>query len=146
MAEKRPNRPTQKKSEPEEEGVKEKLHTAYEKIKKDERVEKSMGVLWVHRLKFVYGALMLIGVILAFYYPQIGGAFVGLAVGMCFSGLITSRLKTLKEWFRDLEGYFKLAMFIGVSIYLLLTIPVYFITTWIGYGFMVLLAFGTKKS
>jgi hypothetical protein len=79
-------------------------------------------------LEIVAGTLVLVGIILAFFYLQIGGALVGAGFGLYFFDEI--RLYFLKvRGFYSMDGLFRTLMLLGLLLYLLLAIPLFLLAT-----------------
>lgn len=97
------------------------------------------------RLNVLTGALMLVGLILAFFYVQIGGLLVGLAVGLCFFKQLYNYFFSLEDRFTH-RGLFMSLMSIGVVLYLLITVPAFVLATAVGFGIMYLVRITLKKS
>jgi|GEM_PF-1626541 len=115
-----------------EEKVKEKLSTAFDKIKKDEKINTFFNWIWENRLYVFSAALMIIGIIFAFYYVHIGGALVGLAAGLSFYDEINGYFVQLREFYSS-RGLFKSLMVVGLAIYFLIAVPVFIVALVVGF-------------
>ncbi|MCH9625198.1 MAG: hypothetical protein S4CHLAM123_03680 [Chlamydiales bacterium] len=93
----------------------------------------SPNFFWDNRLEIFSGALILSGLILAFFYLQIGGSLVGLGFGMCFYDEVHTYFLQLRDYAQD-KGLFKTLVWIGVVLYFLIGIPAFVIAALIGYG------------
>ncbi len=91
--------------------------------------------IWERRLEYLTGALVLVGLIFAFFYPHFGGALVGFGAGLCFYEEMHSYFIQLRDFFVD-RGLFKSVLLVGIVLYLLITVPIFVIATAIGYGLM----------
>lgn len=104
-----------------------------------QKMGKGFHFLWRHRIELLSGALMLVGIILTFsFFPNIGGALVGLGFGLCFYKEIHGYFVQLREIYVE-QGVFKTLMLIGTVVFLLITVPAFIIATAIGYGAMYLI-------
>ncbi len=114
-------------------------------LETEEPSKKGADFFKEQRLNILTGALMLVGLILSFFYVQIGGLLVGLAVGLCFFKQIYNYFFSLEDRFTH-RGLFMTLMSIGVVLYLLITIPAFVLATAISFGIMYLLRIKLKKS
>ena len=114
------------------------------KLKEDERLKKGTSFFWDKRLFFLSGALMFIGLILSVFYLQIGGLFIGLAVGICFFDEIYTYFMELRDRYSE-HGMFKTLMAIALVIYFLIAVPVFILATAIGFGLIYLIRVTFKK-
>src|SRR5262249_35199333 len=96
---------------------------------------------WV---EIISGLLMLVGIILSFFYLQLGGALVGLGFGVCFFEEIHTYLRQLRELYVE-QGIFKSLMLVATILYFLISIPAFIIAVAIGFGAVYLIRFVTKK-
>ena len=124
--------PEEKKSK-----VKEKMGQYAEKIKSHEGVKKGVNFLWDRRMEFFSGALMLVGIVLAFFYTHIGGGLVGLGFGICFCDEIRAYFVRLRDLFTE-HSLFKTVMLVGTIVYFLIVIRAFVIAAAIGFGVMCL--------
>lgn len=88
-------------------------------------------------LNILSGVLMLVGIILAFFYHLIGGALVGLSVGIYFSKPLHNYVLYMRKEFAE-EGIFKLLMLLGILLYLLLVATAFVIAVVVGIVIMTL--------
>lgn len=113
-------------------------NTFKQKIKEHEGFKKCVDFLWDFRIEIFSGALVLAGIILAFFYIHIGGMLVGLGVGICFFEEIYSYFLQLRNLYTQ-QGLFKTLIFIGTILYFLISIPAFIIATGVGFGAMFLI-------
>lgn len=116
----------------------------YQKFTKDDRVQKGKQIFFLYHTEFLSGALMLVGIILAFFYLHVGAMLVGLAFGICFFNEIQDYFVQLRDLYIA-QGLFKTVMLIGTVLYLLLSIPSFVIAAFIGFGAIYLLRWAAKK-
>jgi len=114
------------------------------KVTDHEEWRRGTKFFWQKRIEFLSGALMLIGIILSFFYTHIGGAFVGLAVGICFFEEIHGYFLRLRDSYSE-QSLFKTVMSIGTILYFLIVIPAFIIATAIGFGAIYLIRLSLKK-
>lgn len=114
-----------------------------QRLKEDERIKQGVDFLWARRIEFFSGALLLIGIILAFFYIHIGGTLVGLGFGVCFFDEIHSYFLQLRDLYTE-QGLFKTVMWVGTIVYFLIAIPAFIIASAIGYGVMYLIRWSLK--
>lgn len=96
-------------------------------------------------LNILCGVLMLVGIILAFFYHLIGGALVGLSVGIYFSKPLHNYVLYMRKEFAE-EGIFKLLMLLGIVLYLLLVATAFVIAVVVGIVIMTLVHINRKDS
>lgn len=85
----------------------------------DDLGEKYINYFKHHGFGIIAGVLMILGIVLAFFYLQIGGALVGLAVGISFYDELQKYFLHAREY-ATVEGLFKTLMLVGLLLYLLL--------------------------
>ena len=90
-----------------------------------------------HRLEIIFGFLMLAGVVLSFFFIHLGGAFVGLSLGLCFYRKILSWLSAVSDLYNT-EGLFKTIMILSGILYLLISVPVFLVSSIVGFVTMAL--------
>lgn len=127
-----------------EKPAKEDKESFLKKLAGDERFRKGTGYVLDRRVEFVSGALMFVGVILSFFYMDIGGLLVGLGFGLCFFEDILSFFLQLKGRLTE-TGLFKTLISVGVVIFFLIAIPLFILGVAIGFGIMYLLRIFLKK-
>lgn len=88
-----------------------------------------------HGFTILGGALMILGIILAFFYLQIGGALVGLAVGISFYDELQRYFFHAREY-ATVEGLFKTLMLVGLLLYLLLAATAFVIAVVVAFVIM----------
>lgn len=86
----------------------------------------------------IAATLMILGIILAFFYIQMGGFLVGLAFGLFFSDEIQDYFLKAPGYY-SLAGLFKSLMILGVILYLLISAWAFLIATVLGFVIMTLL-------
>lgn len=79
-------------------------------------------------IEFIAAALMLLGIILAFFYLQIGGALVGFGFGLYFFEEIRNYFLKAKGAYST-EGLFRTLMLLGMLLYLLLAATAFVLAT-----------------
>jgi hypothetical protein len=107
-------------------------------------LERRFNFFWNRRMEILSGLLMLVGLILCFFYPHIGGALVGLAVGICFF----IEIQTFVFQFLDIyseQGIFKTLMILATILYFLIAVPAFIIATAIGFGAIFVIRLSLKK-
>lgn len=109
-----------------------------------EKVVKSTTYVKGHWIEFVTGALMILGIIFAFFFMIVGGILVGLAAGFCFYDEIQNYFVQLRDYYSE-RGLFKTLMVIGVALYLLIIAPAFLISLAAGFGVMTLINWGMKR-
>lgn len=100
--------------------------------------------IFAYRLEIISGLLLLIGLILALFYPFTGGALVGLGFGLYFFPEMRGYLLRLRELYVA-QGVFKTLMLIGIIVFFLLEILFFIIGVAIGYAIRLLLSWVRKK-
>lgn len=97
--------------------------------------KKYMSHLKRHGFGILAGVLMILGIILAFFYLQIGGALVGLAVGISFYDELQKYFFHAREY-ATVEGLFKTLMLVGLLLYLLLAATAFVIAVVVAFVVM----------
>jgi len=116
----------------------------FNKLKDTEKFKKGGGLIWDYRIEIFSGALVLVGLILAFFYIHIGGALVGLGFGICFFEEMHNYFIQLRDIYTE-HGVFKSLILIGTVIYFLIAVPIFVITSAVGYGAMYIINWLMKK-
>ena len=129
--------------EKKEGAVKKKMNELKEKMQ-SEQVTKSTSYITKHWIEFATGALMILGIIFAFFYMYIGGILVGLAIGFCLFDEIHNYFVQLRDCYSE-RGLFKTLMVIGVALYLLIIAPAFLISLAAGFGLMTLICWSRKR-
>lgn len=109
-----------------------------DRLKKDEKLNDTIDYVWLHRLEIFFGVLMVIGIILSVFYINLGGALVGLSVGMCFFKEIRRYFNRMSKYYAQ-EGIFKFSMVVGLALFLLIAVPVFILCLAIGFGVMLVI-------
>lgn len=109
------------------------------------RQQKYFHYFKLHGLNLVSGILMVVGIILSFFYIHVGGALVGLAVGMSFYDELQRYFFHARDY-ATIEGLFKTLMLVGLLLYLLLAATSFVIATVIGFVVMSLIHLFNHKS
>lgn len=121
-----------------------KKSTLSEKLKENERLNKGVDTLWDNRIEIFSSLLLLAGIILAYFYMQIGGTLVGLGFGICFYEEIHGYFLELRGFYTE-KGLYKTLMWAGMILYFLISIPAFIIASVIGYGAMSLVRWSSRK-
>jgi len=135
---------TKEEPNPKKSGMKEKMGDYIKKVKEDEGIKKKLDFFWGSRMEMFSGALILIGIVLAFFYIHIGGALVGLGFGICFFEDIKEYFTRLRDFYTE-QGLFKTLLFVGAILYFLIAIPFFIIAVAIGFGAMYLIYICSNK-
>lgn len=101
--------------------------------------------IWDYRLEILSGLLMLAGLIISFFYVHTGGALVGLSVGICFFNEMYGYFSCLREFYLE-RGAFKTLMIIGIVVYFLISIPVFIVAVFVGFGIVFLIQQAFRKA
>lgn len=99
--------------------------------------------IWDYHMQILSGLLMLFGIVLSFFYVHIGGAFVGLSIGICFFAEIYNYFSLLRDYVE--KGVFKTLMLIALVVYFLISIPAFIVAFFVGFGGVYLLQLALKK-
>jgi hypothetical protein len=121
-----------------EETFLDKLKKYFDRLREGDSVEK-MGRFWTFKTELLAGILMLVGIVLSFFYPRIGGVFIGFAGGLCFYKEIYRYFSFLTHYYPR-EGLFKTLMMIALAVYLLFMLPTFIIALVIGFALMLIVA------
>lgn len=130
--------------EPKKGGMKGKMDDYIKKVKEDKGIRKKCDFFWNRRIEIFSGALVLVGIVLAFFYIHIGGFLVGLGFGICFFEDIKEYFTRLRDFYTE-KGLFKTLILVGTILYFLIAIPVFIIAAAIGFAAMYLIWFFTKR-
>lgn len=105
------------------------------KFFENKKLKAIIDKLWDYRIEIFSGALLLAGIIVAFFSFHFGGVLVGLGFGICFFEEMHQYFIQLRDLFSD-HGIFKTLMIVGVIIYFLIAIPAFVVASAVGYGAM----------
>jgi hypothetical protein len=94
-----------------------------------------------HALSIVCGFLMILGLIIAFFFVQLGGILVGLSLGLVFFEE-SVRFFTHIRKLNPNRKTFTILMILGKMLYLLFSIPLFLLATLLGLGIRALVHWG----
>lgn len=99
--------------------------------------EKSRNLSYfkIHGFNILSGLLMIVGLVFSFFYIHVGGALVGLAVGISFYDELQRYFFHARDY-ATMEGLFKTLMLVGLLLYLLLAATAFVIAVVIGFVVM----------
>jgi hypothetical protein len=91
------------------------------------------GYMRHHGLAILCALLMIAGLITSFFFVQIGGILVGLALGLSFFEELFRYFLHMRD-FHTAKGLFKTLMMLGGAIYLVLGVPLFLLALLAGFG------------
>ena len=118
--------------------MKEKMNIYFDKVKGDEKIKQGTNFLWDHRIEIFSGALVLVGIVLAFFYIRIGGILVGLGFGIGFFEDIKDYFTQLRNFYSE-QGLFKTLLLIATVVYFLIALPGFIIAAAVGFAVIFLI-------
>lgn len=115
------NAPEQQPEEHHEGSVKDKLQEKISEIKESETVTEIRNYTKANKFESVIIALVVFAVIMTWFNPMIGLSLIGLLLGIYFTDDITTMCRQIEKYYQT-NGWFKIVLFAGGLLSLLITV------------------------